>query len=547
MKVPPLGVCGVVLALAAAAPAQWDPANGDWLKADPSDVRVMTWNVRDRICSSNAKVEARNGWTAVARTIAALRPDVLIIQEAGDNQGNGTGSGVDSVSTLTNVCELLMHGGPDPYKGGTVTSYVQAYAPGYDLPYIFVSGATDGFNRNIILSRFPFADLNGDTRATQNDIPLLFPDAYAPGGNGGIRGFAFAELDLPGEIYAGDLVVGNAHLKSGGSAGDLADRLEAAQNVAYYIDYLFNGAGTGVPDPNDAVRDTPAATMILDERTPVVIGGDWNEDEQTNGRRGPAAWLSEAQSSGGTDGTDRDRSNSTFDDARDVFTSARGTFSNSKLDYLCWQDSIATMRTSFVFNSATIPGAAMPPEIVGYPGGGALVTSFASDHRPVVVDLILPLQTGGSAPGDFDLLSPADGAAAVALTALLDWADAAGADTYTVKISEQPDLSSPLAEEAGLTNSEWTVPQGLLAGCRTYYWGVEALNASGSAASTPASFSFETRRPADFDGDGVLSVQDFTAFRLAYLTGDLAADFNGNGVLDVGDFTAFRAAYLAGC
>lgn len=53
--------------------------------------------------------------------------------------------------------------------------------------------------------------------------------------------------------------------------------------------------------------------------------------------------------------------------------------------------------------------------------------------------------------------------------------------------------------------------------------------------------------PADFDGDGTLSVADFTAFRAAYLAGDMRADFSGNGTLDVPDFTAFRAAYLAGC
>lgn len=52
---------------------------------------------------------------------------------------------------------------------------------------------------------------------------------------------------------------------------------------------------------------------------------------------------------------------------------------------------------------------------------------------------------------------------------------------------------------------------------------------------------------ADFNGDGALSVADFTAFRTAYLAGDAAADLSGNGVLDVADFTAFRNAYLAGC
>lgn len=53
--------------------------------------------------------------------------------------------------------------------------------------------------------------------------------------------------------------------------------------------------------------------------------------------------------------------------------------------------------------------------------------------------------------------------------------------------------------------------------------------------------------PADFNGDGGLSVADFTAFRGAYLGGDMGADFSGDGSLDVGDFTAFRGAFLAGC
>lgn len=52
---------------------------------------------------------------------------------------------------------------------------------------------------------------------------------------------------------------------------------------------------------------------------------------------------------------------------------------------------------------------------------------------------------------------------------------------------------------------------------------------------------------ADMNGDGTLSVADFTAYRAAYLAGDAAADFNGDGELTVADFTAFRSAYLAGC
>lgn len=59
--------------------------------------------------------------------------------------------------------------------------------------------------------------------------------------------------------------------------------------------------------------------------------------------------------------------------------------------------------------------------------------------------------------------------------------------------------------------------------------------------------SFTVGCPPDFNGDGTLDVNDFTAFREAYLAGDMAADFDESGSLNVGDFTAFRSAYLAGC
>lgn len=51
----------------------------------------------------------------------------------------------------------------------------------------------------------------------------------------------------------------------------------------------------------------------------------------------------------------------------------------------------------------------------------------------------------------------------------------------------------------------------------------------------------------DFNGDGSLSVADFSAFRAAFLAGDPQADFNKNGTLEVADFSAFRTAFLAGC
>ena len=381
--------------------AQWDPANGQWLKTEPTDLRIMTWNVQDGICTSNDKLNNLGDWNGLVRTVAALKPDILILQETADNSGNGTGSGIDSVGNMRTVLDLFFRGGVDPFRGGNVTSYVQLYDPNFDMPFDAVSGASDGFNRNIIVSRFRFTDLNGDGVLRYNDMRPINPVDYAPGGNGGIRGFQFGEIDLDDDVYAGDVVIGNTHLKSGFSGSDLSQRLVAAQNVAYYVHHFYNGDGSGSPDPDNKIFDSPAATDVLDDNTGVILGGDWNEDEQTNGRKGPADWLTLAQFSGANqDGTDKDNGDMSYDNATNVFTGSRSTLGSGKLDYIAWQDSIYTLRRAFVFTSSGLSAQQMPPEIASFGGNAALMTPIAADHRPVVVDLILPLVQ--SCPGDVD-------------------------------------------------------------------------------------------------------------------------------------------------
>ena len=384
----------LLAAVSGSALAQWDPTNGLWGKSDDTDIRIMTWNVQDAIRTENpTKSDTISNWNACARIIAGLQPDILIMQETADNWCGGC---VDSISELETVFDLFFHGGTDPFLGGQVTSYVQLFTPGYDLPYIFVSSATDNFNRNVILSRFPFADLNGDGSATESTF-LVIEDAYATTGNV-IRGYMFGEIDLPDDTYEGDLVVGNGHLKAGGSSSDLSQRIDESQRIAYYIDYQFNGAGTGLPDPNGLII-FPNPTTILPDNTPVIWGGDWNEDEITNGRKGPAEWMTRAEFTGGTDGTDRDRSDSVFDTATDVFTGSRATHTNSILDYIGWQDSIVqNVVRQFVFESSSVSTTEQLPEPVRgfpFPNLPKLASTFASDHRPVIVDFQLVLAETG--------------------------------------------------------------------------------------------------------------------------------------------------------
>ncbi|MAY75955.1 MAG: hypothetical protein CMJ31_14795 [Phycisphaerae bacterium] len=400
-----------VLAAAGVAQAQWNPASGQWLKTDANDLRVMTWNVGDNLYAQQPgkTADAFSDWNALVRIVASLEPDVLLLQEAADNNG------ADPVSTVNTVLNLFRYGGSDPFVGGTVTSYIGAFAltPGYNLPYAYVlGGASDGFNRNIILSRYPITDLNGDGVAAADDINVR-GDLWAPGGGGGIRGFSWAEIDLPDGVYAGDVVVGNSHLKAFGDCPSYNDRLAASRNISYFIEYYWNGAGTGMTDPRNQVT-FPSSGAVLDDNTPVVIGGDWNNNPyfygtgSCFGSRNPVEFMIGGDTTAGNgpdrDGSDMARdfgfvpgSNGNSDANRDgTISGDETTQSGSKLDFLAWQDSIATARRSFVFNSAST-SFPLPQPLASGPRPGSM-SGIASDHRPVIVDLILPAQQAEGPP-----------------------------------------------------------------------------------------------------------------------------------------------------
>ncbi len=401
-----VAVLGLVGSVAA---AQWNPSAGQWGKTEPTDLRVMTYNVLDGIRSTATKTDTDNQWHALTRIIAAFQPDVLLLQECGD-----LSTTVDTVANLELTFDMLLYGGTDTFATPPrpITAWVQRWAPGYDLPYVYVSAVTDNYNRNVIMSRYPFADLNGDNAAVRSRLHTILPDpnaTWAPAGSDGIRGIVNAEINLPDDIYAGDVVALCGHLKSGSAASDYAERLAAAKNIAYYIDYMYNGAGTGTPDPHGRIVDSPQVTSILGPQTPVIFGGDWNEDEMNNGVRGPADWITRAVLDAGSDGTDRDRGDMMYDDAREQRFNGRGTIGEggTKFDYVAWQDSIATLRRAFVFKSQTLASAPswFPPVLASYPSSSSpnpsVVASRASDHRPLIADFILPLVPAVCA-GDLD-------------------------------------------------------------------------------------------------------------------------------------------------
>ena len=110
---------------------------------------------------------------------------------------------------------------------------------------------SDGFNRNVLLSKYPFTDLNGDTR-TGLDTWVQLATSYAPGGTPGIRGFIWCEIDLPATDYAGNVVVDVLHTP-GHTPGHLA-LFDPVSGTVVAGD-LVSGLSTIVIDPPEGLLD----------------------------------------------------------------------------------------------------------------------------------------------------------------------------------------------------------------------------------------------------------------------------------------------------
>jgi hypothetical protein len=153
---------------------------------------------------------------------------------------------------------------------------------------------------------------------------------------------------------------------------------------------------------------------VLPSNTPVIIGGDWNEDEMINGQKGPAEWLTRAQFSGGPDGTDRDGSDMLLDTATRFFTGSNNTIGSRKYDYLAHQDSLVTRGVQTVFDSSSTPSGAFPSQMIGFPNLSGII-GISSDHLPVFVDYQMPIDC--PVPSNYCTVTPNSVGTGTTLTA----------------------------------------------------------------------------------------------------------------------------------
>ena len=71
------------------------------------------------------------------------------------------------------------------------------------------------------------------------------------------------------------------------------------------------------------------------------------------------------------------------------------------------------------------------------------------------------------------------------------------------------------------------------------------INTCGYVTSNPATLTIIC--PADYNGDGVVNVQDIFAFLSGWFAQDIAADWNANATIAVQDIFDYLAAWFLGC
>jgi hypothetical protein len=120
------------------------------------------------------------------------------------------------------------------------------------------------------------------------------------------------------------------------------------------------------------------------------------------------------------------------------------------------------------------------------------------------------------APGNFSLVSPADGAEQVDLSPTLSWTVSENVYNYQVIVADNPQLTSPVREEqVGAGDTSYLLTG--LSPDKTYYWSVIAENGSGITVADQV-YSFQTKSTRNFIP---LWTDDFEAYPL----GEMPSEF----------------------
>lgn len=234
-----------------------------------------------------------------------------------------------------------------------LNAFRTAFLPGYTIQ----TGAGDGFNYNATLIR-----------------PGIQIVSHTSLGVGGPRGVAKTKVRVPGALR--DVIVYNAHFKSGSATTDQDQRRNNATNSGNNVNFEYNFGG-GVN---------------------LIFGGDLNSNNNQDGTITNLFFVSTTPPPPVITGI-LNLPVETLNGAANPNTTILTTFpgSGSRLDYICLDPELAG------FFDANANGSFSQAELntMGFiyysnedgglrSNGSTTATNDVSDHRPVVFDVLLP-------------------------------------------------------------------------------------------------------------------------------------------------------------
>ena len=139
---------------------------------------------------------------------------------------------------------------------------------------------------------------------------------------------------------------------------------------------------------------------------------------------------------------------------------------------------------------------------------GGVRVQWPSGSRSAVTRVSLTSAAGSLAtaiPGPFSVTAPPAGPTEVSTESSISWSASAGAACYSVLVSKNADLSSPVIQATSVRTTSYR-PSIAFDASTTYYVQVQAVNAEGTTTATASPASFTTRPPIagvlvdEFDG-----------------------------------------------
>lgn len=304
----------------------FDPAAGDFAKADPSDVRVLSYNTLGNFVG-NATITNNQ----LRRVITAINPDVIAFQE------------IDTGITAASIKATL-----------------EGYFPG--STWTVLRGDSDTFNRNALATRRGLSMTRTDTSPASD-----------------ARGVTMGLVDLAGTP---DLYVMAVHFKCCTTTDDHRRRQIYADAIINWMrDARTAGGFITLPagTPMLVVGDMNLGQSNNGDEAPyhatrTLRDGDIL-DEGTFGADSAPDWDgSESEDAAPYDHTNADS---------DTWSS-RDSNPGSRLDRFVYTDSVMRARNKFIVNTATMTAQARTAA-----GLQAADTDGASDHLPSAVDFAM--------------------------------------------------------------------------------------------------------------------------------------------------------------